>query len=254
MQGLSDVEWLVFTPLKFVALVVMYSGNSGKGPKEWLHAALGTANAGESWEAREMPDIPGFPDAPAVIQHAVVLGERHAIIKRRPYTAGRLTFDAQRGKMVPVAQDAEGEVPDSSFARTTDSGVTWEIFTPTGLPSLKVYDLGHVTVVRPYVDQDDQGEILITAWDDARKAYTIYRSADTGNTWTFKAVLAKSLRREGRLNAVLAAGDTESLPTSFTGVQWVGPTRKPRPASEVTPWRYDAAYFHDQDDPPPRDT
>lgn len=226
IRGLADADWLVFTPQHFVALVVIFTGNSARWVPDWLHLALRTTDAGDTWTAHVMPPIPGLPDAPAVVQpnSCVVLGGLRAIAKRRPFGRGSVA----------------GMTPNASFVRTEDGGISWSVISPTGLPSLQVHDLGEFTVTRPYVNAADQGEILITAWDEGRKAYTIYRSVDSGDSWLFKASLGKSNRREGRLDEIGSVQDNEALPVSFNGVRWVGPAKRPRPASEVAPWRYDA--------------
>lgn len=112
-------------------------------------------------------------EAFSYIQHMVYLGGGVVLAKR---TFGFDTANA-----------------DVRFEISLNGGESFQEVDAVGLPGhRKNRYFGDFTLVAPYVDDSEQGVVLIPAFDEALSGYYAYESRDSGRTWRRRGRLAKT--------------------------------------------------------------
>lgn len=141
--------------------------------------------------------------------------------------------------LIRCAKGRMGYDREIRFLRSADYGVSWEEFTPVGVPELRSDKIGYIKVVENFVENGvAKTKIALPAWDGAASEYRLYVSTDDGDTWSRGRKLATSSVLQ-RMDHDNIANPTTEQADNFGTLDIRGPERNPAPLDIALPWRFD---------------
>lgn len=117
------------------------------------------------------------------------------------------------------------------FVISEDSGTTWSTLAATGLPEPRENQyFGNFTLVEPWVSPEDQGLVLLPAYDPAAGEYCVYSSRDAGATWKRRGRITKSAEFF-RVDTMLVSDGGGN----FANIGYYGTRARPAPVNPALP-------------------
>lgn len=180
-----------------------------------------TADGGTTWASIKTPLTSLPSEAPPLEEREDALDVRMTNVGE-----GNIIMRVARGLSNTVAREL-------LFLRSSNHGITWEKFSPAGLPSQNSQELGYVTAIP---GRGETPRLIVSAWDG--ESYRLYSSDDRGHNW----------KPRGRIDASAflpmdsGRGDGGGTVDNNFGVVNYVPYDLTSPIDPVLPWRLDDSF------------
>lgn len=215
MVVMSDTKWLLLSN-------ILDGRDYGNGVVAARAFIMRTEDAGNTWVAVESP-VSSLVSSPAP-------PESDYTFNGTTLRDGVVLIRCAKGRM--------GYDREIRFLRSADYGVSWEEFTPVGVPELRSDKIGYIKVVENFVENGvAKTKIALPAWDGAASEYRLYVSTDDGDTWSRGRKLATSSVLQ-RMDHDNIANPTTEQADNFGTLDIRGPERNPAPLDIALPWRF----------------